>query len=187
MILDYTPPADVSDRWKQHVEEQENLLIEELDQVNLFSEVGEHWHKAGTRFQQVTFKKAQRRLETRKKYEVRWASNPGLKALHVNQSQLLNQRHHYMQSKEVLDVYEQKAEQAYRTMLRRTNYEADEDQLNDALWLFFDIVERLIWERLHADAIEAPFYELEFQILLAGHLPCGVEGKDWKTCKILYC
>lgn len=186
-MLEYTPPADARRRWEQQIDQQEKSLAEQLDQANLFSQVGERWNKAGKRFQQVKFKEALRRLKTRKNYEVRWSSNPGLKAQHINQSQLLNQRHQFLQSSSVLNEYEQKAEQAYRTMLRQTGYEADEDQLNDALWLFFDIVERLIWEHLHADAIEEPFHELELQVLLAGHLPCGVEGKEWKKCKILYC
>jgi hypothetical protein len=46
---------------------------------------------------------------------------------------------------------------------------------------------RLAWERVNADVIEAPFCELEFQILLVGHMPALPDGKDWKKCKWLYC
>jgi hypothetical protein len=187
MIPEYKPPANTVRQWDRAMVEVSKSIRSDLDEIVLFSEVGLPWKRAGLRFKPVTFKEAIKRIEARRNYETRWSANPRLKYLYMNQSTLLNTRHQHFNRHFPSVFDEPKITSAFRKTAKRIGQRATKDQAEEVCWLLDDIGERLAWERLHADAIEEEFHELEFQVLLAGHLPAGVEGKDWRTCKILYC
>ncbi len=184
MVLQYDPPSDVIRGWDTAGKKMVQSITKELDSAVLFKAVGERWKGAGNRFKQVKFASAMERNDQRRNVEVRWAANPELAKL---QSQLLNiRRTHFFDNFDFYH-YDKKFGKAFQQMLARIDEQDYEEYEDGVLWCLHDLLMRLTWERLHADSIASPFCELEFQILLAGHLPALMEGNDWKSCKILYC
>ena len=186
MVQHYEPPASVIAEWDKAFKQQAKTIQSELNGVVLFSEVAEPWKRAPKRYQALTFKQAIKRIETRPDSETRFSSNPRLKSLYMGQSSLLTLRRQHFQRHFDTEWVESMVKSAFEEVYHRLGLKPTERQVDEVDWLS-SICKALIWERLHADAIESPFFELEFQVLLAGHLPAGVEGKDWRTCKILYC
>ena len=187
MVQHYEPPASVIRQWDKAFNQQAKRIQSELNGVVLFSEVAEPWKRAPKRYQPLAFKDALKRIETQRNYETRFSANPRLKSLHMGQSSLLTIRRQHFQRPFDMDWKESKIKSVLVEVHERVGGRPTEDQVDKVCRLLENICKYLAWERLHADAIESPFFELEFQVLLAGHLPAGVEGKDWRTCKILYC
>lgn len=186
MIPEFRPSVRVVRGWDAAAKESKQRMRKELDRVQLFENVGRPWKGANQRFKQVDFNTAMERVEERKNIELRFEANPNLEDQYTNQSQLLNiRRSHFFG---VFDLeYDKKIAAAFRSLLKRIdakNYKRYEDALS---WTLNSLFARLAWERLYADLIEAPFCELEFQILQAGHLPALPQGKEWRKCKLLYC
>jgi hypothetical protein len=195
MVQFYSPPETVTHKWDQAVKCVIDQLTKELDRTKLFSQVGEPWAAAGPRYRHVQLKEALERIEKRKNYSVRFGSNPRLDSLNSNQSDLLNSRRQHVSDAIGYGPFDKltdhqrflQASEAFQKMLSRLGQAATEKQEQEVRWILNSIWKLLAQERIYAEMIEEPFYELEFQALLAGHLPCGVEGQDWKTCQILYC
>ena len=118
--------------------------------------------------------------------ETRNGTNPRLKYVY-RQSHMFYAREELFGEEANAPELERMITRAFLKMLKRVGREELGEKQRSVCWVLTDMLHNLAWERLHADAIEKEFFELEFQVLLAGHLPLGVEGKDWKTCKILYC
>ena len=187
MALEYRPPADVVQQWDQAIRQVAQSIREDLGRATLFSSLGEPWEDAGGRYVVLTFPQAMKRIAANSNYETRWSSNPRLEYLYMNQSQLLNIRHQHFECHFHVNSKRLPVKSAFRKAVQRIGRKLAMDQEHEVYRLLDNIFSRLAWERLHNDAIQEPFHELEFRVLLAGHLPAGVEGKDWRTGKILYC
>lgn len=156
----------------------------------LLQRVSEPWPDAPPRIQRVASlaaaAKAVKSTETTKLWET---ANPGLRAMYLNLSTMLNSREHYFDK-----VWQNRVE---RTVLKATKaalkalgkrLKWEPAKRDEGFWLYRpnNILREHAWERLHSQAVEAPFHEHFLSILRAGYYPAGLQGNDWKTCRFLY-
>jgi len=156
----------------------------------LLQRVSEPWLDAPPRFQRVgslsAAAKALKSAETEALFE---AANPGLREMYLNLSTMLHVREQYFHKvweNRVGRVVLKATRAALKALGKRLKWEPG--KADEGFWLYRPniFLRKHAWERLHPQAVEAPFHEHFLSILRAGYFPAGLQGNDWKTCCFLY-
>lgn len=180
MKVDYDIPTSVEKKWDAELRAMAKSIAKELDKVDLFSNVGSKWKKAGKRHKKVSFDSVMERIDLETGKPLRRAANPA-----PGFTSLIMQREDHLWID--FDSYRKKFTKAFNAMLTRLDA-GDYAEWEECIWWSFTgLVSGVARERLYGSHVTIPFAELEYQILLAGHLPAYPDGKTWQTCKFAYC
>lgn len=184
-----TVSAELKKAWKDAIAPVADAALADFRTWPLYKRVGEPWPDAPSRFvRAVSLATVVKGLKSDRTEGLEKAANPGLRAMYLNLSIVLNIRSQYFH--EVWDraqaVVWKDTRAALVAMTRRLKWKPGSDQEgfwlyppNTHLWLH-------VWEQLHPQAVEAPFQEHFLTIFREGHIPAGLQGDDWKTCRFLY-
>ncbi len=175
--------------WKDAIAPVAEAALADFRTWPLYERVGEPWPDAPARFVRAASVAAVvKGLKSDLTRKLEEASNPGLREMYFNLSTLLNlrQQHFWQVWNRVEDQIVSKAETALAALTKRLKWKPDKKE--QGLWLYPPNahVMQHVWEKLHSQAVEAPFEEHFLTIFRAGHVPAGLQGEDWKTCRFLF-
>jgi hypothetical protein len=176
--------------WKNAIAPVAKAALADFRTWPLYQHVGEPWPEAPPRFlRAASLSVVGKGVKSSATQALEQAANPGLKAMYMNLSTLLNVRNHFF-CEEVWDrpqeVIWRATEKALAGLSKRLKWKPSDQE--KGFWLYSPNTHlwQYVWEQLHPQAVEAPFQEHFLTIFRAGHIPAGLRGKDWKTCRFLY-
>jgi hypothetical protein len=180
---------DLKKVWKNAITPFVKAALADFRTWPLYQRVGEPWPDAQSKYIPVASPAAvMKGLKSSVTEAIRDAANPGLNAMYGNLSTLLNLRQQYFY--EVWDspqaVIWRSTKTALAALTKRLKWQPSKNE--QGFWLYSPNTHlwQRVWEQLHPDAIEAPFQEHFLTIFRAGHIPAGLQGDDWKTCRFLF-
>jgi len=156
----------------------------------LLERVDEAWPDAPPRFVRVPSLASVGKVLMSKETQGLWeAANPGLRAMYLNLSSMLNARHQHFYSvwtRRVERSVRKATDAALAALGKRLKWKPGKTEKGYWQQRPNAYLREHAWERLHPEAVEARFHEHFLTILRAGHMPAGLQGTDWKTCRFLY-
>jgi hypothetical protein len=175
--------------WKNGIAPLAKAALEDFRSWPLYEHVGEPWPDAPHRFVRVaSLSAAVKGLKSSETQTLEEAANPGLRAMYMNLSTVLNVRQQFFFEDwdRVQGVVWKDTEKALAVLTKRLKFTpGDSDK---GFWLYGPNTRfwQYTWEQMHPTAVEEPFHEHFVTIFRSGHMAAGLQGKDWKTCKFLY-
>jgi hypothetical protein len=194
MQITYEPSKSQIQQWTDAADAIAAEILGELKATKMFSRVGEPLLTIGKRdgidpkrFKPIGLGEAVTRIQKGTNSELLSKSNPKLAAAYQVGSKMLYARKRqidYLGAFESILPNVTKAFEEMATAQKQPKLGKGGPSVASHVRR---VLEKVLWERLHSEALEAPFAEYEFILLQAGHLPSLYDSADWLTCSILYC
>lgn len=185
----FRPEKETHQAWQTAIDAIAKPLVDELKTWPLYQRAGMEWPDLPTRTKPVTSLKQTVTVWMIKGSPFIMSAIAGLTAQYHNQSDMLTARAQFF-SKTWQHSYQpaivKKTVLALESLPERLVAPLKPDQREILSGRVSVLLRFAAWERLHADALESPCFEPFLPILRAGHVPAGVQGKDWGTCEYLY-
>lgn len=186
---EFEVPPDLKKAWNNAVAPLAKAALEDFRSWPLYQHVGEPWHGAPKRFVRVaSVSEALKGLKSSATKALDEAANPGLRAMYMNLSTVLNvrQQFFYEDWDRVQSIVWKETEKAFGALSKRLKLKTGSS--DKGFWLYGPNMRfwQSTWERMHPTAVEEPFCEHFVAIFRSGHMAAGLQGKDWKTCQFLY-
>jgi hypothetical protein len=176
--------------WEDAIRPIAEELLADSRSWPLLERVGEKWLEAPPRCVRVgSLALAGKALVSKETDQLWEAANPGLRAMYFTVSDVLNERQQHFVAvwKRLVERSVGKATTAaLETLLKRLKWKPGKRERDYCQYRPNRCIREYAWERLHPDAVEAPFNEHFLTVLRAGHLPAGLAGTHWKNCRFLY-